>query len=60
MATLIAQVAMANTLLSTLKPEGKAPVGTSYGDCSLRNSPLVCLLSSSAHHPAIPVAPPPT
>ena len=51
---LISQVAVADTLLSMLKPEGKMQVGTSYGDDPFHNSPVLGFpLSSIAHHPVI-------
>lgn len=57
----ISQVAVADTLLPMLKPEGKMQVGTSFGDDPFHNPPLLgFLLSSSAHHPVTLLAPPPT
>jgi len=54
MVPLISQVAVADTLFSMLKPEGKMQVGTSYGNNPFHNPRLLgFLLSSSAHHPVI-------
>lgn len=58
---LISQVAVADTLSSMLKPEGKMQVGTSCGDDPFDATPLLgFLLSSGSHQPVSLSAAPPT